>query len=105
MLNRTPASPIVLAFFRLLADPQASPDPRIFGYSRRVLQIIWPLASPKLTTDTLLDCFGAVINALLVIHEPSQDLLDLMTIIVESYSKSLSFANNKKKVGLSNFAV
>ncbi|GJE87799.1 Urb2 domain-containing protein [Phanerochaete sordida] len=105
VLQRTPLAPVanaVLASWihRTAAVPDQVPS------AADCLSILWPLAVPKISPETLLDCLGSVVR-LLADYPSFRQALDpaaharvehLLTQLVGSYRYALANASNKKKL-------
>lgn len=105
VLARIPVAPIFLAYFDLLSTSE-SLDVAQCALVFRCISTLWPLAVPKFNPETLLECFGAVIQLgvspaasqascgkLQVLHD-----FRALSLIVSSYRAALAHSAAKKKV-------
>lgn len=98
-------APIFLAYFGTLESSDHN-DTDQFVVVFRCISILWPISAPKITPETLLDCFGAVVR--LCMPPDSSDAScgklhafhdsPALSVIVSSYRTSLSNSTTKKKV-------
>ena len=107
LLNRIPIPPIILSYLELLSagDRFELVQYKLFA---KCVSILWPLAVPKFSPETLLECFGAVIHlSALPVISPSDgswgtlralDEFRSLSIMVESYRTSLAASASKRKV-------
>ncbi|PCH33433.1 hypothetical protein WOLCODRAFT_147530 [Wolfiporia cocos MD-104 SS10] len=103
LLNRIPIAPIVAAYFTLSASELDVLSVGQDTLVSRCLAIVWPLAVPKFSPDSLLDCFGAALEYLkkLAVHGSDENLavgLKAISLVVSSYRTALSNTANKKKL-------
>ncbi|KAI1797672.1 Urb2/Npa2 family-domain-containing protein [Ganoderma leucocontextum] len=61
LLNRIPIAPVILSYLEL-ASPGDQFDLAQYKLFARCVSILWPLAVPKFSPETLLECFGAVVQ-------------------------------------------
>lgn len=109
LLNRVPIAPIFLAYFQLLSESD-SVDLGQYKLVARCLSLLWPLAVPKFSPETLLECFGAVLqlgvspasSALDASRDALQELdcFNALSGIVSSYRASLGSSAAKRKVSV-----
>ncbi|TFK90203.1 hypothetical protein K466DRAFT_574360 [Polyporus arcularius HHB13444] len=105
VLARIPVAPIFLAYFDLLST-SGSVDVAQCALVSRCISTLWPLAVPKFSPETLLECFGAVVQLgvspdasqascgkLQVLHD-----FRALSLIVSSYRASLAHSAAKKKL-------
>jgi hypothetical protein len=101
ILHRTPLAPITIAVLATWSTPRSSLAQ--LSTAAECLSILWPLAAAKFTSETLLDCFAAVIHLLNMSFDIDDGMRThvqhLMEQIIASYRHTLANASNKKKVG------
>lgn len=101
LLNRIPTAPILITFLNSVAQGASS---ALLFHATRTLVSIWPLAVPKISVDTLLDCYAAVTGLFMrqfwkTCDTPTASLLiRLANLVVSSYRSSLAHSSAKKKV-------
>ena len=107
LLNRIPIAPIILCYLEL-----ASADDRFdvaqYKLFARCVSILWPLAVPKFSPETLLECFGALVHLSLspVLSSSDRSWGNLQALdeyrasssVVASYRSSLAASTSKRKV-------
>lgn len=87
-------APITVAFLDM-----AAPNAELLARGSECLSILWPLASPRISIETLLDCYGALLRALNNQYGcTTEQFLRLAEFILASYSSGVGSAGNKKKV-------
>ncbi|KAI8995332.1 Urb2/Npa2 family-domain-containing protein [Trametes punicea] len=104
LLNRVPIAPIVLSCFKF-ASADGSLDTPQYLLVTKCIAILWPLAAPKFSPETLLECFGAAIHLVVALGGPelpdgslqSLDNSRALSVIVSSYRGTLSNSGSKKK--------
>lgn len=104
LLNRTPLIPIVVAYLNLLPSLTSSQREALSEPFVRCFVVLWPLATQKVNADTLLECFGAFLDAFGVGSKELATVEVLAVIgpvITSSYRSALSNSANKKKVSFS----
>ncbi|KAF8350279.1 hypothetical protein F5887DRAFT_944597 [Amanita rubescens] len=92
ILVRVPIAPIVFSFLGLYIQNN--------DLSKTVaacLSTMWPLAVQKTATETLLECFGALLPLIKKLDK-DEGLARIASLIVNSYRNSLSNNSNKKKI-------
>lgn len=105
LLNRIPIAPILLSYLELLST-SAQIDPSQSTLALKCIAILWPLAVPKVNPETLLECFGAVIqlgvspdvSGLSCGRVLALEGLPALSAIVSSYRAFLANAAAKRKV-------
>jgi hypothetical protein len=97
LLHRVPIGPIFMAFLNLLGHLDSHMRERLSQAVSSCLSIIWPLAAGKMSTEILLDCFGAYLS---VVQWCKTDgsLVQIGNTVISSYERSLSNSANKRKV-------
>jgi hypothetical protein len=102
ILNRVPIAPILLTFMSLL--PKLAKPERLLltPMVRRCLVIIWPLCVQKIKPDTLLECFGGLLDLFKENGDFVEDenLTKTGEMITASFASAFGNASNKKKVRL-----
>ncbi|ETW87503.1 hypothetical protein HETIRDRAFT_244958, partial [Heterobasidion irregulare TC 32-1] len=103
LLNRTPIAPIVISLFNLSTSFDLNERSHIYSISCRSISLLWPLAVQKITPDSLLDCFGALLGPLAVfdaLGAPSADdgFQKIGSMVTLSLKTALSNSSNKKKL-------
>ncbi|KAG2345231.1 hypothetical protein BDR05DRAFT_127206 [Suillus weaverae] len=97
LLNRTPLAPIIISILTLLRDLPVTEAKELLALVRSCFSVLWPLSVHKISVETLLECFGAVLDV-------SAELVDdeilggICEAIVSSYREALGNAGNKKKL-------
>lgn len=100
LLNRTPCAPVLIAFL----NSAEGHTPDLLSVGSRALALIWPLAVPRISADTLLDCFGAVARLFTpqfwqrCDNSTRTTVLRIVNLVVSSYRSSLASSGTKKKV-------
>lgn len=105
LLTRIPITPIVTSFVSLCAQHPSVVAQGLKTAAFRCLSALWPLAATKFSTETLLECFGTLLDYT-ASHGPTEnpaneDFAKLTGLVVSSYRSSLVNASNKKKVAYS----
>ncbi|KII93436.1 hypothetical protein PLICRDRAFT_35642 [Plicaturopsis crispa FD-325 SS-3] len=97
LLNRVPIAPIAISFLRLLPHTDNSQQELLLSFAHRLFLVLWPLGVQKLGSEVLLECFGAVLDA---VKEKTltEDFARTASLIVRSFRTSLSNSANKKKL-------
>lgn len=100
LLNRTPIAPIVIAYLTSLSSAQnASTESPTLQSAAHSLCLLWPLAAPRFSADTLLDCFGAVLRVFKCPRETTDEHLSrLAALVVTAYSSAVTNTSVRKKV-------
>lgn len=63
------------------------------------MTIIWPLSAHKVTSDALLDCFGAVMKMSIEDdREANENVEKIGKMIIASFRNAFGNSSNKKKV-------
>ncbi|KAI0768505.1 Urb2/Npa2 family-domain-containing protein [Trametes elegans] len=104
LLNRVPFAPVILSYLEYAAK-EGSLDVAQYALVSQCIAILWPLAVPKFNPETLLECFGAAVQLVVVQGGPSLSdgglqALDghrALSLIVSSYRAALSNAGSKRK--------
>ncbi|KAI0757227.1 Urb2/Npa2 family-domain-containing protein [Daedaleopsis nitida] len=106
LLNRIPVAPILLSYLDLLSIADYI-DAVQCSIVFRCMSFLWPLAVPKFNPETLLECFGAVLQLGMSSSDVSEascgklhalNDLRMLTLVVTSYRTSLSNSTAKKKL-------
>ncbi|KAG0697175.1 Urb2/Npa2 family-domain-containing protein [Suillus ampliporus] len=97
LLNRTPLAPITISILTLLRDVPVAEAKELLVLVRPCFSVLWPLSVHKIGVETLLECFGTVldVSAELVSDEVLEGMCEA---IVSSYREALGNAGNKKKL-------
>ncbi|KZT74833.1 hypothetical protein DAEQUDRAFT_659162 [Daedalea quercina L-15889] len=105
LLNRIPLAPIVTAYFQLSSSVDERARVTLDELSSRCFASIWPLASPKFSPDTLLECFGALLARLATNWRGEDDhpktdphISQAALFIISSYRSAYGNLANKKKL-------
>ncbi|OSD05999.1 hypothetical protein PYCCODRAFT_1431820 [Trametes coccinea BRFM310] len=104
LLNRVPIAPIILTYLEV-ASSEGSLDIAQYTLFLGCVSVLWPLAVPKFSPETLLECFGAVVHFLVArggtemrdgpLRSPGSSRA--LSLIVSSYRGILSNAGSKRK--------
>ncbi|KAG2075229.1 hypothetical protein BDR04DRAFT_1070464 [Suillus decipiens] len=97
LLNRTPLAPIIISVLTLLRDLKVAEAKELLVLVRPCFSILWPLGVHKIGVETLLECFGAVLNVSAELVD-DEILGDICEAILSSYREALGNAGNKKKL-------
>ncbi|THH21561.1 hypothetical protein EW146_g35 [Bondarzewia mesenterica] len=103
LLSRIPIAPIVISLLNLSTTLDDDARTHIYSISCRSISLLWPLAVAKITPDTLLDCFGALLGSL-ASHDTLRKLLaedglrKIGNLITASFRIAFSNSSNKKKL-------
>ncbi|KAF7794109.1 hypothetical protein EIP86_005239 [Pleurotus ostreatoroseus] len=100
LLSRVPIIPIIITLLNHLSQSTSPDVAELASVASQCLSLLWPLAVPKFSADTLLDGFGAVLrvfNQLAGREAVDEDTVHLATLIVNSYTSSAANTANKKK--------
>ncbi|KAG1749705.1 Urb2/Npa2 family-domain-containing protein [Suillus paluster] len=97
LLNRTPLAPIIISILTLLRDLPVAEAKGLLVLVRPCFSVLWPLSVHKIGVETLLECFGIVldVSAELVRNEALEGMCEA---VVSSYREALGNAGNKKKL-------
>ncbi|KAI9066632.1 hypothetical protein FKP32DRAFT_1589329 [Trametes sanguinea] len=104
LLTRVPIAPIILSYLEL-ASSEGPFDIAQYTLFLGCVSVLWPLAVPKFSPETLLECFGAVVHFLVArggtgIRDgplQNQEGSRALSLIVSSYRGILSNAGSKRK--------
>ncbi|KAH9853182.1 Urb2/Npa2 family-domain-containing protein [Lenzites betulinus] len=104
LLNRVPVAPIILSYLESVAA-EGSLDSAQHSLFTQCIGVLWPLAVPKINPETLLECFGAALQLVVVLRDPDssdgglQALDDrrALSLIVSSYRTALTNSGSKRK--------
>ena len=104
LLSRIPIAPVILSYFDILRAGGASVG-AFHAVAARCISALWPLAVPKFSPETLLECFGAVVQLGIssgIPDAPCDPLQALdesraLSAIVSSYRTSLANSAGKRK--------
>lgn len=99
ILNRIPFAPITICLLNFLPSLDPGCRRQLTLVVRRCLMVIWPIAVQRLGSDTLLDCFGAILVAFNNC-ELDESLVQIGIFITSSYRTCLGNCSNKKKACL-----
>jgi len=99
LLNRVPLAPVVVVFLAAYNGLDERRRQELSSSMSTCLSVFWPISAPKMTAETLQECYGA----LLCVLSSSSSSLDagiskLGYMISASYRHSLTNSSNKKKV-------
>ncbi|KAF5382976.1 hypothetical protein D9757_006310 [Collybiopsis confluens] len=97
LLHRVSLARVVSHFFESI---QNSPVESAFLLSRvfnECIATLWPIFVPKLTTDLLLECFGASLR-FCGKHAPNEHLSRVIMTVTSSFHRSLLAYTAKKKI-------
>jgi hypothetical protein len=103
LLNRVPLLPIVSSLLSNSLSLPAQKRDEIYLQSSRSLALVWSLAAPKFSLDSLLECFGSILRVLQGETAGSGENPGLITIyklVTSSLHTAFSHSSNKKKVRL-----
>ncbi|KAF9073753.1 Urb2/Npa2 family-domain-containing protein, partial [Rhodocollybia butyracea] len=64
---------------------------------RDCMAILWPFCASKVTTELLLECFGACLR-LCKINEPDEHIVAVLVTVINAFHRSLSVSTSKKKI-------
>src|SRR5712691_3828834 len=64
LLNRVPLLPIVSSLLSNSLNLPAQMRDEIYLQSSKSLTLVWSLAAPKFSLDSLLECFGSILRVL-----------------------------------------
>lgn len=98
LLSRIPFAPITTSFLSLLTTPSTDFDAHTEAAAWQCICIIWPLAVPKFSPESLLECYGSLLKYLVHRHSPAELSAQTASLIVSSYRTAVSNTTNKKKV-------
>lgn len=108
LIHRTSFASTVTAYLGLSVGLDIATKSTLDHSFYRCLQSLWPLAAPKLSTETTLDIFGASLDSLRASSLQQPQNLDpsgsikICSMITSCYRSSLSNASNRKKVRLAS---
>ncbi|KAA1468590.1 hypothetical protein DENSPDRAFT_833947 [Dentipellis sp. KUC8613] len=98
LLNRTPIIPVVTSLLTL-SEQDASLVSELYTLAASPLANMWPIAIQKATPDTLLDCFGALLGALVTAPKSSiQGFINIANLVVTAFRTAFSNSSSKKKL-------
>ncbi|TFK57438.1 hypothetical protein OE88DRAFT_1651155 [Heliocybe sulcata] len=101
LLNKTPLAPIVTSVFSLSPALQPRDTSPLFESVRKCIDVLWPLAVPKFTAESLLECWAAFVGSLLsrgAQTEVDENYVRVGSRTCESYRSTLANSSNKKKL-------
>ncbi|GLB36377.1 hypothetical protein LshimejAT787_0306650 [Lyophyllum shimeji] len=98
LLSRIPFAPTLLSLLGQLRALDSAFRRSLSHVVSACVAIIWPLAAQKLTTETILECFGSFIDTYILSQEPDDNLARIGIVITSSYRNSLWNSSHKKKV-------
>ena len=102
LLSRIPIAPIVVFFISTCSQHAAQVSEALELAACGTLSALWPLAVPKLSAESLLECAGAFFSHWSscdkVGNVESKGFRSLGSLVVSSYRTALPNASNKKKV-------
>ncbi|KAL4243177.1 hypothetical protein ABKN59_000993 [Abortiporus biennis] len=105
-LSRVPIAPIVLSFISLITKERHEVE--VVAATSNYLGSLWSHAAPKLTAETLLECFGSLLDCIFALWNRSafepplpSSLIELFRMIMHSARRSFSNSNNRKKLSSS----
>ncbi|KAI0963291.1 hypothetical protein AcW1_000407 [Taiwanofungus camphoratus] len=105
LLNRVPVAPIIVAFFSMSESSGRDGMCSLDVLVSRCLTVLWPMAVPKFSPETLLECFGAVIvhsmnhiDRIVTSADFEKDTMQAQSLVVSSYRTAFSNSANKKKL-------
>ncbi|KAF9456144.1 Urb2/Npa2 family-domain-containing protein [Collybia nuda] len=99
LLNRIAMTPILTRFLNLLDKLELDIQNQLSGIFSSCFRIMWPLAVRKISTEALLECFGALLNSW-SLCERNVGIGLVGEMVVSSYRSSLWYSSNKKKIYL-----
>ncbi|TFY72617.1 hypothetical protein EVG20_g369 [Dentipellis fragilis] len=98
LLNRTPIVPVVTSLL-MLSEQDSSAMTELYTLAATSLAMMWPIAIQKATPDMLLDCFGALLGAMVTVPDPStQGFIKIAHLVVVAMRAAFSNSSNKKKL-------
>ncbi|KAI0042673.1 hypothetical protein FA95DRAFT_540396 [Auriscalpium vulgare] len=104
LVNRVPIAPIVTSLLSLNTQCNADQRVTLLAASLPSLAVLWPLAVPKTTPDTLMECYGAVLHTMAssAIIEAKQkldvNLVRIGSLVTASLRSAISHSSSKKKM-------
>ena len=93
-------------FSTLIEHRTADLSDNLEDIASRCIVILWPVASPKIPAETLVDCFAVVVGysrACAVKRDVAtrpipENVIKALKLVVTSYRTALANSSNKKKV-------
>lgn len=103
ILSRVPIAPIVIAFLSLLSSIEHDAQLVLNKLVSRSIAVLWPIAVPKFSPETLLECLAAVLSHLAALqftrlNETVESLGAIPLSIVSAYRTAFANSSNKRKV-------
>ena len=97
LLNRVPFAPILISTLTLSRNLSDTISKDLLLLVRPCFSVLWPLSVHKIGAETLLECFGTVLDVFGWLGSDVA-LEDMCEAMVFSYREALGNAGNKKKV-------
>ncbi|KAF7322796.1 Urb2 domain-containing protein [Mycena chlorophos] len=94
LLNRVPVAPILASLFELCQTLEQDVSDALGEVASRCFMRFWPLAVPRISTEALLECFGAFLR----VEHAGDGLAQMGLSITESLRHSVANSTNKKKI-------
>ncbi|EED81249.1 predicted protein [Postia placenta Mad-698-R] len=103
ILSRVPIAPIVIAFLSLLSSIEHDAQLVLNKLVSRSIAVLWPIAVPKFSPETLLECLAAVLSHLAALqftrlNETVESLGAIPLSIVSAYRTAFANSSNKRKI-------
>jgi hypothetical protein len=100
LLTRTPLAPIVTSLINLSVGSPIEAAERIFNASSKAIRALWAISAPKMTPETLLECFSALLGYAASNTKLDENLAGIGRLISCSLRDTLYKSSNKKKACL-----
>ena len=103
LLNRVPLLPIVFSLLSNSLDLPAQMRDEVYLQSSNSFTLVWSLAAPKFSLDSLLECFGSILRVLqgeVAGFRENPGLITICKLVTSSLHTTFSHSSNKKKVRL-----
>jgi hypothetical protein len=97
LLHRIPLGPVIVSFLTSFKDVRAEEQDVLALSVSTCLSALWSLLVQRMSTELLLECFGAFICTALA-SRPNGGIARIGNMISSSYRNSLTNSSNKKKV-------
>lgn len=97
LLHRIPLGPVLVSFLTAFSKVDEINQSKLAGLVSTCLITMWPIAVQRMPTETLQECFGALLCTLSSI-QANDGIMAIGRAVSASYRNSLGNSSNKRKV-------